>query len=334
MDRLHLTSATRQRRWQKLLVALPLLALTLWAKAQDAPWPNRPIKLIVPYAAGGFADTRARKIADKLSQGLGQPVVIENKGGAGGVIGTDAIAKATDEHTFGFGSPGPLVINPMLIQKMPYDARRDLRSVILIEQAPLILTTAPNQPFKTVGELVAYAKTHPGALSYGSSGIGGAHHLSGEMLAFQTQTQLVHVPYKGGAAAASDLMGGHLAFMFEMGYAALPAIQGNKVRALAVSSRQRLKVLPDVPTLDESGIKGFESYNWLGMIAPAQTPTAVVQRLNALMNDILKDPDVRASIENTGSIVIGGTPQAYDQFLDAERKRWAPVLRNAHITLD
>ncbi|MBN9322142.1 MAG: tripartite tricarboxylate transporter substrate binding protein, partial [Delftia acidovorans] len=306
---------------------------TAVAQGADA-WPSRPIKLIVPYAAGGFADTRARKIADKIGQSLGQPIVIDNRGGAGGVTGTDAIAKATDGHTFGFGSPGPLVTNPMLMKKLPYNAARDLQPIILIEEAPLILTTAPNQPFKTVAELVAAAKAKPGTLTYGSSGVGGAHHLSGELLAFQTRTDMVHVPYKGGALAATDLMGGHLAFMFEMGYAALPAIQGDKVKALAVSSKQRLKVLPSVPTLDEAGIKGFESYNWLGMIAPASTPPAVIERLNKAVNEALKDAEVRAMIENTGGMVMGGTPQAYGKFIEAERAKWGPVIKNANITLD
>ncbi|MDC2858871.1 MULTISPECIES: Bug family tripartite tricarboxylate transporter substrate binding protein [unclassified Delftia] len=316
-----------------IATAAALLAAPAVAQGADA-WPSRPIKLIVPYAAGGFADTRARKIADKIGQSLGQPIVIDNRGGAGGVTGTDAIAKATDGHTFGFGSPGPLVTNPMLMKKLPYNAARDLQPIILIEEAPLILTTAPNQPFKTVAELVAAAKAKPGTLTYGSSGVGGAHHLSGELLAFQTRTEMVHVPYKGGALAATDLMGGHLAFMFEMGYAALPAIQGDKVKALAVSSKQRLKVLPGVPTLDEAGIKGFESYNWLGMIAPASTPPAVIERLNKAVNEALKDAEVRAMIENTGGMVMGGTPQAYGNFIEAERAKWGPVIKNANITLD
>ncbi len=302
--------------------------------AQSDAWPTRPIKLIVPYAAGGFADTRARKLSDHLSQRLGQPVVIENRAGAGGVTGTDAIAKATDGHTFGFGSPAPLVTNPVLMKKMPYDAERDLQPIVLIEQAPLILSTALNQPFQSVRELVAAGQAKPDTLSYGSSGVGGAHHLSGELLAFQTDARFVHVPYKGGAPAAADLMAGHLGFMFEMGYAALPAIQAKKIRPLAVSGRQRLKLLPQVPTLDEAGIKGFESYNWLGMVAPARTPQAVIARLNAAVNEALADPAVRAMIEDSGGVVVGGTPQDYAAFLAAERARWGPVIRHARITLD
>ena len=313
------------------LTGLPGLAAPAWA--QEA-WPSRPVRFIVPYAAGGFADTRARKLSEPLSRALGQPVVIENRAGAGGVTGTDAIARATDGHTFGFGSPAPLVTNPILMKKLPYDAQRDLLPVVLIEEAPLFLTVAPNQPFKSVGELVAAARANPGTLSYGSSGVGGAHHLSGALLAYQTKTEMTHVPYKGGAPAAQDLMAGHLSFMFEMGYAALPAIQAGKVRAIAVSSDQRVKVLPNVPTLDEAGIKGFESYNWLGMIAPAGTPPAVIQRLNAAVNEALKTPEVRSSIESTGGIVVGGTPEAYGKFLTAERAKWREVIKSANITLE
>lgn len=305
------------------------------AAAQEAGnWPTRAIKLIVPYAAGGFADTRARRIAEKMSEALGQPVVVDNRSGAGGVTGTNLIAKATDGHTFGFASPAPMVTNAMLMKKLPYDPERDLQPVLLIEEAPLILVTSPTQPFKTVAELVEAARAKPNTLTYGSSGVGGAHHLSGELLAYQTKTDMVHVPYKGGALAATDLMGGHLAMMFEMGYSALPAIKGDKIRALAVSAKHRLKVLPDVPTLDEAGISGFESYNWLGMVAPASTPPAVVQRLNEVVNAALRTPELRSMIEDSGGEVVGGTPEAFGKFLAEERARWAPVIRNANISIE
>lgn len=319
--------------------ALALLGTFHTAGAQvsqgDAAWPTRAVKLIVPYAAGGYADTRARLIADALGKALGQPVVIDNRGGAGGVTGTDVIAKATDGHTFGFGSPGPLVTNPMLMKKMPYDAKTAFKPIVLIEQAPLFLTTAPNQPFKSLQELLAYAKAKPGDVTFGSSGVGGAHHLSGELLAYQTQTQMTHVPYKGGSLAATDLMGGHLVMMFEMGYSALPSIKANKINALAVSSKKRLSVLPNVPTLDEAGVKGFEAYNWLGMVAPASTPDAVIAKLNQAVNNALKnDAALRQMIEGSGGMIVGGTPAAYGQFIEAERAKWGPVIKNANISLD
>lgn len=221
------------------------------------------------------------------------------------------------------------------MKKMPYDAKTAFKPIILIEQAPLFLTTAPNQPFKNVQQLLAHARAKPGDLTYGSSGVGGAHHLSGELLAYQTQTQLTHVPYKGGSLAATDLMGGHLAMMFEMGYSALPSIKAKKINALAVSSKTRLAVLPDVPTLDEAGVKGFESYNWLGMVAPANTPDAVVAKLNQAVNEALKsDKSLRQMIESSGGQIMGGTPQAYGRYLEAERAKWGPVIKNANISLD
>ena len=317
-------------------VAITLGMLPTLASAQgENAWPTRTVRLIVPYAAGGYADTRARVIATQLGKLLGQSVIIDNRAGAGGVTGTDIIAKATDGHTFGFGSPGPLVTNPMMMKKMPYDAKTAFKPIILIEEAPLFLTTALNQPFKNVQELVAFAKAKPGNLTFGSSGVGGAHHLSGELLAYQTQTQMTHVPYKGGSLAATDLMGGHLAMMFEMGYSALPSIKAKKINALAVSSKKRLSVLPDVPTLDEAGIKGFESYNWLGMIAPASTPDAVIAKLNQAVNNALKsDAALRQMIEGSGGVIVGGTPEAYGKFIEAERVKWEPVIKNAHISLD
>ncbi len=316
--------------------AAALLGAPSLANAQGAEaWPTRTVRLIVPYAAGGYADTRARLIADQLGKVLGQTVIVDNRAGAGGVTGTDIIAKATDGHTFGFGSPGPLVTNPMLMKKMPYDATVALKPIILLEQAPLFLTTALNQPFKNVQELIAFAKAKPGVLNFGSSGVGGAHHLSGELLAYQTQTQMTHVPYKGGSLAATDLMGGHLAMMFEMVYSALPSIKAKKINALAVSSKKRLAVLPDVPTLDEAGIKGFESYNWLGMIAPANTPDAVITKLNQAVNNALKnDAALRQMIEGSGGMIVGGTPAAYGKFIEAERAKWGPVIKNANISLD
>lgn len=324
----------RATAWAAATTALLGASSAALAQGSEA-WPTRTVKLIVPYAAGGYADTRARLIADSLGKVLGQPVIIDNRGGAGGVTGTDAIAKANDGHTFGFGSPGPLVTNPMLMKKMPYDAKTAFKPIILIEQAPLFLTTAPNQPFKSVQQLLAHAKAKPGDLTYGSSGVGGAHHLSGELLAYQTQTQLTHVPYKGGSLAATDLMGGHLAMMFEMGYSALPSIKAKKINALAVSSKTRLAVLPEVPTLDEAGVKGFESYNWLGMIAPAGTPDAVVAQLNQAVNEALKtDKSLRQMIESSGGQIMGGTPQAYGKYLEAERAKWGPVIKNANISLD
>ena len=319
-----------------IAAAAALLAAPATAVAQGADaWPSRPIKLIVPYAAGGFADTRARKIADKIGQSLGQPIVIDNRGGAGGVTGTDAIAKATDGHTFGFGSPGPLVTNPMLMKKLPYNAARDLQPIILIEEAPLILTTAPNQPFQDRGRAGGCSQGQAGHADLWIIGRGRRPPPVGRAAGLPDAHG--HGPCAlQGRRAGSHRPDGRAPGLHCSRWAMRPCppSRGDKVKALAVSSKQRLKVLPSVPTLDEAGIKGFESYNWLGMIAPASTPPAVIERLNKAVNEALKDAEVRAMIENTGGMVMGGTPQAYGKFIEAERAKWGPVIKNANITLD
>ncbi|MCC7225660.1 MAG: tripartite tricarboxylate transporter substrate binding protein [Burkholderiaceae bacterium] len=312
-----------------------LMAISLSpARAQQAAgnWPTKSITLIVPYAAGGFGDTRMRLLARKLSDKLGQAIVVENKSGAGGVIGTAIVAKAApDGYTIGSGHLAPLAVNPSMMQKLPYDATKDIAPVILIENSPLVLSVANSLPVKNLGELIALAKKEPGKLTFGSSGIGGAHHLSGEMFREDAKIDIVHVPYKGGAPASTDLMAGHLSMMFEMGYAAMPSIKAGKIRPLAVTSAKRIDLLPDVPTMAESGVPGFESYNWQGIIAPAGTPAPVIARLNAAFNEILKDPDVVRAIADTGSQPAGGTPEAFGLFIEAERQKWAKVIKAANI---
>lgn len=312
-----------------MLAVLPLSE----SGAQTAPdWPAKSISLITPYAAGGFSDTRMRLLARKLSDKLGQAVVVENKGGAGGVIGTALIAKAVpDGYTIGSGNLAPLAVNPSLMRKLPYDPVKDITPIILIENSPLVLSVSTSLPVKNLSELIALAKKEPGRLTFGSSGIGGAHHLSGEMFREISGLDIVHVPYKGGSPAATDLMAGHLSMMFEMGYSALPSIQAGKIRPLAVTSTTRLALLPDVPTMAESGVPDFESYNWQGIIGPAGIPGPIIAKLNAAFNEILKDPDVIKAIADTGSQTRGGTPEAFSQFILAERKKWAKVIQAAGI---
>jgi tripartite-type tricarboxylate transporter receptor subunit TctC len=309
-----------------VLSAIPSAAL-----AQDR-WPSRAIRWIVPYAAGGFADLRARKLAIDLAKNLGQPVYVENRAGAGGVVGTDALAKAApDGYTIGMGNLAALSVNVSLMRKLPYDPLRDVQPVVLVERSALIFTAGQGLPVNTVQEVIAYAKTNPGKLGFGSSGVGGAHHLSGEMLKLRTGIDIVHVPYKGGAPAAADLIAGHLPMMFEMGYAAVPSIKGGKIRALAVTSTQRLPLLPDVPTMAESGLPGFESFNWQGVIVPAGTPRAVIDRLNRELNAILALPEQREAIISTASEVGGGTPEDFGELIRTETTKWAEVVKAAKI---
>ncbi|MCX5589954.1 Bug family tripartite tricarboxylate transporter substrate binding protein [Alcaligenes endophyticus] len=305
--------------------------------AQASDWPaGRPINVIVPYAAGGFADTRMRMLGQELAKELGTTVIVENKAGAGGVIGTSEIARAKpDGYTIGTGNLAPLSVNPTLMPKnVNYNVKTDLIPVILIEESPLFLNVSTQVPVKDVGELIALAKKDPGSLTYGSSGVGGAHHLSAALFARDADVELTHIPYKGGAPAATDLMAGHINMMFEMGYAALPAIQAGKVQPLAVSSAERLPLLPDVPTLAEAGLPGFESYNWQGIVVPAGTPDEVVQKLNTAFNNILKKPEVIKAFEDTGGQIAGGTPEHFAQFIESETTKWGDLIQAANITVD
>jgi tripartite-type tricarboxylate transporter receptor subunit TctC len=317
---------------RKTAVLLSLLfALSGSAFAQER-WPSKPIRWIVPYAAGGFADLRARKLAVDLAKNLGQTVYIENRAGAGGVVGTDALAKAApDGYTIGMGNLAALSVNVSLMKKLPYDPLKDVQPVVLIERSALIFTAGQGLPVNTVQEVIAYAKANPGKLGFGSSGVGGAHHLSGEMLKLRTGIDIVHVPYKGGAPAAADLIAGHLPMMFEMGYAAVPSIKGGKIRALAVTSAQRLPLLQDVPTMAESGLPGFESYNWQGVVVAAGTPRAIVDRLNRELNAILALPEQREAIVSTASEVGGGTPEEFAELIRSETAKWADVVKAAKI---
>lgn len=322
-------------------IAATLLAISgLSPAAAQAPassasaqaWPVKNITLIVPYAAGGFSDTRMRLLARKLIDKFGQPVVVENKSGAGGVIGTALIAKAVpDGYTIGSGNLAPLAVNPTLMTMLPYNPQKDIAPVILIENSPLVLSAANSLPANNLAELIALAKKEPGKLTFGSSGIGGAHHLSGEMFRDLAKIDIVHVPYKGGAPASTDLMAGHLSMMFEMGYAALPAIKGQKIRPLAVTSTKRLALLPDVPTMAELGVAGFESYNWQGIIAPAGTPKAIITKLNVALNEVLRDPEVIRQISDAASQAGGGSPEDFAQFIASETAKWAKVIKSANI---
>ncbi|MGB6102807.1 MAG: tripartite tricarboxylate transporter substrate binding protein [Pusillimonas sp.] len=319
------------------LVVAATLSIPFAGTAAAAEWPDaKPITLIIPYAAGGFADTRMRMLGEELGKELGTTVVVENKAGAGGVIGTaDLVRAQPDGYRIGSGHLAPLSVNPTLMpDNVRYDVSKDIIPVILIEEAPLILNVNKKVQAQSVSELVALAKKEPGALTFGSSGVGGAHHLSGELFAQDADIKMTHVPYKGGAPAATDLMAGHIDMMFEMGYAAMPAIQADKVHPLAVTSSQRLALLPDVPTMAESGLPGFESYNWQGIIVPAGTPRPIVDKLNAAFNRILQKPEVKKAFDATGGQTVGGTPEEFAEFIQSETRKWADLIKSANITVN
>jgi tripartite-type tricarboxylate transporter receptor subunit TctC len=333
------TQIETARRRALLITAVAALA-PLAAAAQDAAkdFPSKTITIVVPYAAGGSSDTRARQLAEKLQKILGKPVIVDNKAGGNGNIGTDIIARATpDGHTIGVGNFAPLSVNRSLNPKLSYNPKTDLVPVVLLEKGPVVLlVNSTASPHKSVKDLVTAAKATPGKMSYASAGSGGAYHLAGEMFNQSTGAGGVHIPYKGGAPATNDLMAGTVDYMFEMVPAALGYLKASppKLRALAVASDKRLAVLPDVPTFNELGIKNMEISNWLGIIAPKGTPPAIVAKLNTAINQALKDPDLSQRITSQGNVVGGGSPQEFATFIDAESARWSQLIKERGIKAD
>jgi tripartite-type tricarboxylate transporter receptor subunit TctC len=288
--------------------------------------------MAVTFTPGGAPDTLARILAEDWQKTLGIPIVVENRPGHGGNIGADLVAKSNpDGYTLLIGTVGIHAINGALYDKLPYDPIADFTPISFLASTPNVLIVSKQLGVQSPKDLIALAKAKPNELTFGSSGIGGAHHLSGEMFRNLANIDIVHVPYKGGAPAATDLMAGHLSMMFEMGYAALPAIKGQKIHPLAVTSTKRLALLPDVPTMVELGIPNFESYNWQGIIAPGGTPAAIISKLNAVLNEILLDPEVVKQISDAASQVGGGTPEAFAQFIASETAKWAKVIKSANI---
>ena len=312
-----------------LVAALACAALPTLALAQE--WPGKqPIRLIVPFAAGGTSDILARTLGEKLQAALKQTVVIENKAGAGGVIGADAAAKsAPDGYTFLLGTIASHAINPALQPKMPYDAMKDFAPVILLGSISNVLLVGGSQPYKTVGDIVAAAKKEP--LPFASAGQGSSQHMSGEMFKLLAGAPLTHVPYKGSAPAVQDVIGGQIPMSFETATVALPHVQSGKVRALAVTSAKRSKVLPDVPTLQEAGIAGFDVASWQAIYAPAGTPAPVVQRMNAEIEKILATAEVKAKLDGLGLDHAANTPEQFAAFGRSELAKWQKVVKDGNV---
>lgn len=299
-----------------------------WAGSAHAQsYPAKPIRLIVPYAAGGTVDIMARIIAPKLSDSLGQQVIVDNRAGGGAIIGTELLAKsAPDGYTMMMANPAHAA-NPALHSKLPYDTVKNFAAVGLVALSASILVVHPSLPVKSVRELVALAKSRPGQLNYASSGVGGAGYLAMELFRSVTGIAVVHIPYKGAAPALSEVLGGQVPMMFITMPAALPHVRSGRLRVLAVSSAKRNAVLPDVPTVAESGYPGFENADWYGVLVPAGTPVDTVARLNAEINRILTMPEVKERIAALGADVGGGTPEQLNARIRTEVARWAKVIK-------
>ena len=318
------------------LTSAMFASLLLATSAPAADYPTRPIKLIVPYPAGGPTDMLGRLFADYLARDLKQPVVVENKGGAQGAIGAEAVAHSEpDGYTLFFPAGSIIVLNPMLYKKLAYDPERDFRMLALITDLPVVMEVNPSIPAKTIAEFVAYAKQNPGKLNFGSAGTGGTIHLAGEMFKQMAGIEMTHVPYKGAGPALTDLLSGNIQLMFDSLGTALPPIKAGLLRPLGVSSTERLADLPDVPTIAESGYPDYRVSVWYGVAAPAKIPDDVAQKISASLERGLNDEAFRALLEKVGFPPLRPRSAAgIREFIDADRARWARVIKALNISLD
>lgn len=302
--------------------------------ALSQSYPFKPVRVVVPYAPGGHTDIIARILGQKFAEVMGQPFVVENRAGAGGVIGADIVAKsAPDGHTV-LVMPLPFSVLPSLYAKLPYDAARDFTPVTLIGAAPLLLFVHPSVPVKNVNELIALAKAQPGKLAYGSAGPGSTAHLATEYFSMMAGVKMTHVPYKGGVPALTDLLGGNLSLMIENMPLALPYLKPGRVRPLAVSGLRRTSMLPDVPTLDESGLRGYQVIGWNTMFVPAGTPRGIVDRLQGETVKALALPDVKERLAGLGIEGVGNTPEQAAAFVRDETAKWSRVVRESGMKVE
>jgi len=323
------------KRYIATVVAAACYIVPAAGTAQTADYPSQPITFIVPYAAGGSSDTRSRQVAQKMSETLGVTIVVENKPGASGNIGTSLIARAKpDGYTIGLGNFAPMSVNKTLYgDTVPFDPKTDIQPIALLERGAMVMGVGAKSPYATAPALIQDAKANPDKLNYASTGAGAASHLATEMLKDVAGFGAVHVPYRGGAPAANDLMAGNVDFYLELASLFIPHAKSDqpRIKALAVASEERLKALPDVPTFKEQGIDLVTS-NWFGVIAPAGVPQDVVAKLNAAVNQALSDPGYRSIVEAQGAEVAGGSPEEFRAFIDGESDRWAKLIKQKNIS--
>jgi tripartite-type tricarboxylate transporter receptor subunit TctC len=315
-----------------LLASLALLGLGPNAQAQN--WPSKPISLIVPFPSGGTTDVLARAVGQELSAALGQPVVVESKPGAGSTLGADYVAKAKpDGHTLLMGAVHHTIASSVY-KKLPYDFQKDLAPISVVAMVPNVLVINPATPAKNVDELVALAKAQPGKYSFGSNGNGTAQHLIGAQFESMGAVELLHVPYKGSGPLTTDLLGGQVQMSFDTITPVLPHIKAGKLRALAVTTGKRSPSLPDVPTLDEAGLKGFDIGTWFGLLAPAGTPAPVIERISSEITRIVARPDFRKKLEDIGANPVGNSPSQMARQIKEDTERFAKLVRDAKVTIE
>jgi tripartite-type tricarboxylate transporter receptor subunit TctC len=312
--------------------SLGLAGAGLAGTASADDYPSRPIRLIVPYAPGGGADAIGRIIAKRVSETIGQPIVIENRGGAGSILGTEAVKNADpDGYTLLVGQSGPISINPAVYKNLRYDPVRDFAPITMTTAYPYILVINSKLPAKTLQEFIALAKSKPGEFNFGTTGIGAANHLVAELFNSRAGLTMTHIPYRGTALAVGDLLAGQVTMVFADAVTALPHIQAGTLRALAVSSKERAAIAPDVPTIAESGYPGFDAIGWHGILAPAKTPPAIVDRLNAEIVKALRDPATKALLETQAMQLVGNSPQEFAAFIKQDIALWRTVATQANV---
>ena len=316
-------------------VMLTMYAFATSAQTQNYPYPSRPIRFIVPFPPGGGNDVMARIVGQKFTDAFGQQVVIDNRGGAGGNIGTEIASRAApDGYTLFLGGVGSHGTNPGLQSKLPYDPVKDFAPVSQIASAALVVVSNLALPAKSISELVQYAQSRPGQINYASSGTGSIAHLSVELFNSMAKIKLQHVPYKGTGPALTDLLSGQVQLLFNSALSMLPQIRGNRVRALAVTSVKRIAPLPDVPTIAESGLPGYDATSWYGVLAPARTPRTIIDKLNAEIVRAVRAPELSNRLQSEGALPVGNSPEQFAAFIQRELDRWAKVIKEAGIKVE
>lgn len=320
----------------RLALGLPLACgLSFAGSAHAQAYPNKAIKLIIPYAVGGSTDQTGRLVAQSLSSRLGQPVVVENRAGAGGTVGHDLVAKSpADGYTLLFSAAGPLTVTPHTYARLNYEPVKGFTPITLVATQPLLLVVNPALKVNTVAELIQHAQSKPGKLSYGSFGNGSAAHLAGEYFKTLASVDMVHVPYKGSGPALVDLVGGQIDLMFDVFSTAAPLAKSGKLRPIAITSTERSAQFPDVPSMQQAGVSGFEAGTWFGVLAPAGTPQPVIDRLSKELNVVLEEKGLRETLASQGAVVRGGTPAQFNRFFLAEYDKWGKIVKAVGVTAD
>ena len=323
-----------RRFWLTLTLAGLSCASPLLAQAQ-ATWPSKPIRFVVPFAPGGTSEIVARSVAAELTRQLGQSVYVENKPGGAGVTAMQDVARAApDGHTMILTHVGTMAVNPYMLKNQPYDVNKDFTPVTLLAKVPNVFVIHPDVPAKNFKEFVDYVKARPGQLNYGLSGPGATDHLSGELFNALTGARMVHVPYKGGAPAMLDLIGGNVQLVFSTMSTAVGSIKAGKIRALGMTGNQRFELMPEIPTIAEAGLKGFEANNWYGFFLPAGTPKDIVARLNQETVKALASPDVKQRLLESGIVATSSSPEQFASYIQSETKKWAKVIKDAKIKVE